>query len=130
MGWKKYKLQVIMGRVRYSITIKKCPLEFTKNMSMKLHPRSHENSPKVSTRIHLLKITTRICPLLKKVSTRSHCLQEISLPFGQIHLNLFIVLCNFDNSSTIISFTKLLSLVVWMKKRLEDCQLGFIVSRM
>jgi hypothetical protein len=77
-----------------SLCIKKCPLEFTKNIFMKIHPRRgilvdknvYENSPKVSTRIHPLKMSTRIRPFWKKVSTRNHFPQEFSIPEIRLHI--------------------------------------------
>ena len=85
----------LAGASPFIITIKMCPLEFTQNMSTKIHSRRgiimdifvHENSSKVSTRIHPQKMSTRIRTFWKKVSMRIHCQREFSIPFVD-HLGL------------------------------------------
>ena len=63
--------------------------EFTQNISMKIHPKRgilvdknpkmDKNSWKMSTKVHPLKLSTRLCPFWKKVSTRIHCPREFSI---------------------------------------------------
>ena len=81
----------------FIITTKKCPLEFTQNMSRKIHSKRgiledkivHQNWPKVSTRIHPQKMSTSIHQFWKKVSKRIYCPRKVSIPLRQVFfLNL------------------------------------------
>ena len=106
----------------FVITIKKCPLEFTQKMSTRIHPNRgllmEKKCPleftqkcprkftqiedfswtKVSTKIQM---STKICPFWKKVSTRSHCPRNVSIPplSGLNKIHFFIL--NYRNNEKI-----------------------------
>ena len=59
---------------------KKCPRKFTQKGDFTWTKASTRIHQKVSARSHPLKMSTKICPLWKKVSTRSQYPRNVSIP--------------------------------------------------
>ena len=86
----------------------KCPRKFLYLGEFSWTKNVHENSWKMSTRIHPLKISTRTPSFWKKVSTRIHFPREFSIPYF-----LSFIFNKFFSTSKIVQGVLILKLCIY-----------------